>query len=63
MTVFDENLVHQSPDLLAHGMTQIVWVHHALEEFSLAAALASGLLKFLAQPENVRLERLALTAL
>ena len=63
MTVFDEDLVHQSPNLLAHGMTQIVRVHHALEEFSLCAALASGLLQFIAQPNNVRLERLPFAAL
>ena len=48
MTVFNENLVHQDPDLLAHGMTQIIRVHHALQEFSLHAALASGLLQFIA---------------
>ena len=63
MTVFDENLIHQDPDLLAHGMTQIVRVHHPLEEFSLHAALASGLLEFIAQPDNVRLERLPFAAL
>lgn len=63
MTVFNENLVHQDPDLLAHGMTQIVRVQHPLEEFCLRAALASGLLKFIAQPDNVRLEGLALSAL
>jgi len=44
-------------------MTQIVWVQHPLEEFRLRAALASGLLQFLAKPENVRLKRLALSAL
>ena len=44
-------------------MTQIVWVQHPLEEFSLAAALAARLLEFIAKPENVRLERLALSAL
>jgi hypothetical protein len=63
VTVFNEYLVHQDPDLLAHGMTQVIRVHHALEQFSLAAALASGLLQFLAQPKNVSFERLALTAL
>ena len=60
MTVFNEDLVHQSPNLLAHGMTQVIRVHHALQEFSLHAALASGLLEFIAQPDKVRLERLAL---
>ena len=63
MTVFNENLVHQSPDLLAHGMTQVIRVHHALEEISLHSALASGLLQFVAQPDNVRLERLPFAAL
>ena len=63
MTVFDENLVHQDPDLLAHGMTQVIRVQHPLQEFSLHAALASGLLQFIAQPENVRLERLPFAAL
>ena len=63
MTVFDENLVHQDSDLLAHGMTQIIRVQHPLEQFSLATALASGLLKFVAKPKDVRFERLALGAL
>ena len=63
MTVFNENLIHQSPYLLAHRMTQIVRVQHPLQEFSLHAALAARLLKFLAKPENVRFERLALSAL
>ena len=63
MTVFNEDLIHQDSDLLAHGVTQIVWVQHPLEEFSLHAALASGLLQFIAKPENVGLERLALGAL
>ena len=63
MTVFNEDLIHQDSDLLAHGMTQVVRVHHSLEQFSLAAALAARLLQFLAQPEDVRFERLALTAL
>ena len=63
MTVFDQDLVHQCPNLLAHGMTQIVGVQHPLEQFSLCSALAPGLLKFLAQPENVRLERLPFAAL
>lgn len=63
MTVFDEDLIHQGSDLLGHGVTQVIRVHHALEQFSLAAALAARLLQFLAQPEDVRLERLALTAL
>ena len=60
MTVFDENLVHQDSDLLAHGMTQIIRVHHALQQISLHAALAARLLKFIAQPKDVSLERLAL---
>ena len=63
MTVFNENLVHQSPNLFAHRMAQIVRVQHPLEEFSLHAALAARLLQFVAQPENVGLERLALGAL
>ena len=63
MTVFDEDLVHQDPNLLAHGMTQIIRVHHALQQISLCSALASGLLQFIAQPENVRLERLPFAAL
>ena len=60
MTVFNEDLVHQDSDLLAHGMTQVIRVQHPLQQFSLCAALASGLLKFLAQPKDVCLQRLAL---
>ena len=60
MTVFYENLIHQDPDLLAHGMAQVIRVHHALQQISLRSALASGLLQFIAQPDNVRLESLAL---
>ena len=63
MTVFNENLVHQCPDLLAHGMTQVIRVHHALEQISLHSALASGFLQFSVEVQDVRLERLALTAL
>ena len=63
MTVFNEDLVHQGPNLLAHRMAQIVWIQHPLQEFRLHAALAARLLQFIAQPENVRLERLALSAL
>jgi hypothetical protein len=44
-------------------MTQVIRVHHPLEQISLCSALASGLLQFIAQPENVRFKRLALTAL
>jgi hypothetical protein len=44
-------------------MTQIVRVQHPLQEFSLHAALAARLLEFLAQPKDVSLERLALSAL
>jgi len=63
VTVFNQDLVHQDSDLLAHGMTQVIRVHHPLEQFSLHAALAARLFKFLAQPKNVGLERLALGAL
>ena len=63
MTVFNQDLIHQDSDLLAHRMAQIVWIQHPLQEFRLHAALAARLLQFLAQPENVRLERLALGAL
>lgn len=63
MTVFNEYLIHQGSDLLAHGMTQVIRVHHALEQISLHTALASGLLQFSVEVKDVGLERLALTAL
>jgi hypothetical protein len=44
-------------------MTQIVWVHHALEQISLHAALPARLLQFSVEVQDVGLERLALTAL
>jgi hypothetical protein len=44
-------------------MTQVIRVQHPLEQFSLCAALAARLLKFSVEVQDVRLERLALTAL
>lgn len=63
MTVFNENLVHQGSDLLAHGMTQVVRVHHPLEQISLHAALSARFLQLSVEVQDVGLERLALTAL
>jgi hypothetical protein len=44
-------------------MTQIVWVHHALKQISLHSALASGLLQFSVEVQDVSLERLPFAAL
>jgi hypothetical protein len=63
VTVFNQDLIHQDSDLLAHGMTQIVRVHHPLQEISLHSALAARLLQFSVKVQDVGLERLALTAL
>ena len=60
VTVFDEYLVHQDSDLLANGMTQVIRVHHALEQISLHAALAARLLQLSVEIKDVGLERLAL---
>ena len=44
-------------------MTQVIWVHHALEQISLHAALPARLLQLGVEVQDVGLERLALTAL
>jgi hypothetical protein len=44
-------------------MTQVIGVHHPLEQISLHSALAARLLQFRVQVQDVGLERLPFTAL
>jgi len=63
VAVFNQDLVHQDSDLLAHGVTQVIRVHHSLKQISLHSALPARLFKFIAKPKDVSFERLALGAL
>ncbi len=58
VTVFDEDLVDAGANLVTDCVSQVLWVQHPLQQFSLGSALESGLLQLSPQPEDVRLQRL-----